>query len=84
MAKETSRLDQGRRAELCRAVLAGDRHAQVALASLYHDAGMPCMARIILGVTRSQAKNHARAVLNPAPERTLAEIMADARRVLRK
>ncbi len=58
------RIDQNERRAICERLVAGDTHAQVDLAGLYHAAGMPTMAQIILGVTRSQAQRHARFILD--------------------
>jgi hypothetical protein len=77
------RLDQDERRRLCEALLADDPHAQVDLAGLYHEAGMPIFANLVLSLTRSQAKRHARAILSGAGEpRPVGEVLRDARRIL--
>lgn len=79
------RINQTERRQICERLLAGDVHAQVDLADLYHAAGMPTMAQIILSVTRSQAQKHARIILGGGPVvRPLGEILSAAQGILRR
>lgn len=60
-------LNQARRLELCRRMLGKDRtqasNAHVDLASLYDEAGYHTLALSLLGTTLSQAKEHARMIV---------------------